>query len=59
MNADVVVKVRRKCYSPSSPAGKGVKWECAESEKGTQWHCFDMDIQCVIEEAWAKVLHFT
>jgi deltex-like protein len=51
---DDVVKVRRKCYPPSSPAGKGAKWECVDPENDTDWHPFDMDIQCLIEEAWAN-----
>ncbi|XP_066254335.1 protein deltex [Euwallacea similis] len=50
--SDVVVPVRRKCYPPSSPAGKGAKWECVGSDH--DWHAFDMDIQCLIEEAWAQ-----
>lgn len=49
-----IVRVRRKCYPPSSPAGKGAKWECAGTDH-TEWHAFDMDIQCLIEEAWARV----
>lgn len=53
--ADIVVPVRRKCYSQSSPAGKGARWECAGSDSSQDWHPFDMDIQCLIEEAWAKV----
>lgn len=56
--ADNTVQVRRKCYPPSSPAGKGAKWECAASEHSTEWHTFDMDIQCLIEEAWARVSFF-
>ncbi|RZC40797.1 deltex [Asbolus verrucosus] len=52
--SDVIVKVRRKCYPPSSPAGKGAKWECVDPENETDWHPFDMDIQCLIEEAWAN-----
>lgn len=52
---DVVAPVRRKCYPPSSPAGKGARWECAGSDHGQDWHPFDMDIQCLIEEAWARV----
>ena len=51
---DVVVRVRRKCYPPSSPAGKGAKWECVDLENDSDWHPFDMDIQCLIEEAWAN-----
>ncbi|XP_030751953.1 protein deltex [Sitophilus oryzae] len=50
--SDVAVPVRRKCYPPSSPAGKGAKWECVGSDH--EWHAFDMDIQCLIEEAWAR-----
>lgn len=50
----MVVRVRRKCYPPTSPAGKGAKWECAV-DNGTEWQVFDMDIQCLIEEAWARV----
>ncbi|XP_018565304.1 protein deltex [Anoplophora glabripennis] len=53
-DSDIIVPVRRKCYPPSSPAGKGAKWECAGSEHGQDWHPFDMDIQCLIEEAWAR-----
>lgn len=50
--SDIAVPVRRKCYPPSSPAGKGAKWECVGSDH--EWHAFDMDIQCLIEEAWAR-----
>ncbi|KAL3273718.1 hypothetical protein HHI36_015148 [Cryptolaemus montrouzieri] len=53
-DSDSVTKVRRKCYPPSSPAGKGAKWECASSENSSEWHPFDMDIQCLIEEAWSR-----
>lgn len=55
---DKIIQVRRKCYPPSSPAGKGAKWECAGSDHSTEWHTFDMDIQCLIEEAWARVISF-
>ncbi|XP_050301934.1 protein deltex [Anthonomus grandis grandis] len=50
--SEIVKPVRRKCYPQSSPAGKGAKWECVGSDH--EWHSFDMDIQCLIEEAWAK-----
>ncbi|XP_045478217.1 protein deltex [Harmonia axyridis] len=53
-DSDSVIKVRRKCYPPSSPAGKGAKWECASLENSLEWHPFDMDIQCLIEEAWSR-----
>lgn len=46
--------MRRKYYPPTSPAGKGAKWECAV-DHGQEWQAFDMDTQCLIEEAWAKV----
>lgn len=45
--------VRRQCYPPDSPAGKGAKWEWAGDMIG-EWHTYDMDIQCLIEEAWAR-----
>lgn len=46
--------MRRQCYPPDSPAGKGAKWEWAGDKIG-EWHTYDMDIQCLIEEAWARV----
>ncbi|GLH12883.1 Protein deltex [Gryllus bimaculatus] len=45
--------VRRKFYRPDSPAGKGSKWEWAGDGPG-EWHTYDMEIQCLIEEAWAR-----
>lgn len=45
--------VRRVFYAQNSPAGKGTKWEWAGP--GTDWHSYNMDVQCIIEEAWAKV----
>lgn len=54
-DTDIIVPVRRKCYPQSSPAGKGARWECAGSDGGPDWHPYDMDIQCLIEEAWARV----
>ncbi|XP_017770458.1 PREDICTED: protein deltex [Nicrophorus vespilloides] len=54
-DTDQVIRVRRKCYPQSSPAGKGAKWEVASIEHNmNEWHSFDMDIQCLIEEAWAR-----
>lgn len=41
-------------YPPDSPAGKGAKWEWAGDNPG-EWHTYDMEVQSVIEEAWAKV----
>ncbi|XP_043589330.1 protein deltex isoform X2 [Bombus pyrosoma] len=36
----------------SSPAGKGAKWEWAGDTD--DWHTYDMEVQCLIEEAWAR-----
>ncbi|KAG8282560.1 protein deltex-like [Homalodisca vitripennis] len=46
-------KVRRMCYPPDSPAGKGAKWEWAGDSPG-EWHTYDMEVQSLIEAAWAK-----
>lgn len=40
-------------YSQASPAGKGTKWEWG-GPAGSDWNCYNMDVQCIIEEAWAK-----
>uniref|UniRef100_A0A8D8IFK6 E3 ubiquitin-protein ligase n=1 Tax=Culex pipiens TaxID=7175 RepID=A0A8D8IFK6_CULPI len=48
-----VTNVRRGFYKPSSPAGKGTKWEWCGSS-GNDWHSYTMEVQCVIEEAWAR-----
>lgn len=45
--------VRRSYFSPNSPAGKGAKWEWA-GDSG-DWYTYDMEVQCFIEGAWAKV----
>lgn len=50
-----MVNVRRKLYEPSSPAGKGTKWEWAGPNGSGDWHCYNMQVQCVIEAAWATV----
>lgn len=47
--------VRRKFYLPGSPAGKGAKWEWAGDTE--DWHTYDMEVQCLIEEAWAMVIY--
>ncbi|XP_037936532.1 protein deltex-like [Teleopsis dalmanni] len=47
------IGVRRMYYSPSSPAGKGTKWEWAGAN-GNDWHTYNMHVQCIIEDAWAK-----
>lgn len=48
-----VTNVRRHFYKPSSPAGKGTKWEWCGSS-GNDWHSYTMEVQCVIDEAWAR-----
>lgn len=53
-DGDEAYCVRRKFYLPSSPAGKGAKWEWAGDMD--DWHTYDMEVQCLIEEAWARVI---
>lgn len=48
-----LVNVRRQFYNPSSPAGKGVRWEYA-GNTNSEWHQYDMEIQCLIEDAWSN-----
>lgn len=48
-----LVNVRRQFYNPSSPAGKGVRWEYA-GNSNSEWHQYDMEIQCLIEDAWSN-----
>lgn len=48
-----ITSVRRKFYKPSSPAGKGTRWEWANGS-GSEWHPYNIDVQCLIEESWAK-----
>ncbi|XP_065344525.1 protein deltex [Cloeon dipterum] len=45
-------RVRRSLFLSNSLAGKGAKWEWEGD--GTDWYIYDMDVQCAIEEAWAK-----
>lgn len=48
-----MLNVRRQFYSPSSPPGKGIKWEYAGS-LNNEWHQYDIEIQCLIEDAWSN-----
>jgi deltex-like protein len=48
-----LVNVRRQFYNPSSPAGKGIRWEYAGNST-SEWHQYDMEIQCLIEDAWSN-----
>lgn len=48
-----MISVRRMYYKPTSPAGKGTKWEWAGAN-GNDWHPYNMHVQCIIEESWAK-----
>ena len=43
--------VRREYYAYTSPAAKGSKWEWGSNP---DWHIYDMEVQTVIEEAWAN-----
>ncbi|KAF6203654.1 hypothetical protein GE061_001986 [Apolygus lucorum] len=45
--------VRRMCYPPDSPAGKGAKWEWS-GDSPSEWHTYDMEVQYLIEASWAK-----
>lgn len=51
----VPYNVRRMCYPPDSPAGKGAKWEWA-GDGPSEWHTYDMEVQSLIEASWAKVI---
>jgi deltex len=48
-----LVNVRRQFYDTTSPAGKGVRWEYA-GNASSEWHQYDMEIQCLIEDAWSN-----
>lgn len=52
-NTGEQLNVRRQFYSPSSPLGKGIKWEFAGNSMN-QWIRYDIDVQCIIEDAWAN-----
>lgn len=52
-NSTEQLNVRRQFYSPSSPLGKGIKWEFAGNMMN-QWFLYDIDVQCIIEDAWAN-----
>lgn len=55
-----VVGVRRMFYTPSSPAGKGTKWEWAggSSSASGEWYPYNMHVQCLVEDSWSKVRIF-
>lgn len=48
-----MLNVRRQFYSPSSPPGKGIRWEFA-GNLNNEWHQYDIEIQCLIEDAWSN-----
>lgn len=48
----LTTKVRRSFYKCNSPAGTGTKWEWCDGNNF--WHPYNIHIQCVIEESWAK-----
>lgn len=41
-------------YKPSTTAGKGIKWEWL-SVTTCEWNVYNMDVQNLIEDTWAKV----
>lgn len=50
------INVRRQFYKPTSPAGRGIKWEWSGgggASSSSDWHCYNMEVQCVVEEAWS------
>lgn len=53
----LTIGVRRMFYAPSSPAGKGTKWEWSggSADSNTDWRPYNMHVQCIIEDAWARV----
>lgn len=50
---DTFYEVRRSYFSPSSPAGKGARWEW--SGDNNEWHPYDAEVQCYIEGGWVEV----
>lgn len=50
-----LIRVRRKMYKPTTTAGKGIKWEWL-SLTTSEWNLYNMDVQNIIEDAWAKVI---
>jgi len=53
----LTIGVRRMFYAPSSPAGKGTKWEWSggSADSNNDWRPYNMHVQCIIEDAWARV----
>lgn len=54
----LTIGVRRMLYAPSSPAGKGTKWEWSgggSADNNCDWRPYNMHVQCIIEDAWARV----
>ncbi|XP_030380902.1 protein deltex [Scaptodrosophila lebanonensis] len=52
----LTIGVRRMFYAPSSPAGKGTKWEWSggSADSNSDWRPYNMHVQCIIEDAWAR-----
>lgn len=51
--SDTFFEVRRSYFSPSSPAGKGARWEwCGDNN---EWYPYDAEVQCYIEGGWVEV----
>uniref|UniRef100_A0A182Q4P1 E3 ubiquitin-protein ligase n=1 Tax=Anopheles farauti TaxID=69004 RepID=A0A182Q4P1_9DIPT len=49
-----VTNVRRCLYPPNSPAAQGIRWEWYSDNRKQMWHRFPLDIQALIEQAWAN-----
>ncbi|KAJ8312025.1 hypothetical protein KUTeg_009398 [Tegillarca granosa] len=45
--------IRRSLYPSDSPPGKGVVWQWEGDIKG-QWHTYDMEVACVIEDYFSQ-----
>lgn len=48
-----LLNVRRQFYSPSSPPGRGIRWEYA-GNLNNEWIQYEIEIQCFIEDAWSN-----
>uniref|UniRef100_A0A182N1M0 E3 ubiquitin-protein ligase n=1 Tax=Anopheles dirus TaxID=7168 RepID=A0A182N1M0_9DIPT len=46
--------VRRCLYPPNSPAAMGIRWEWYSQHGRQMWRRYPLDIQSLIEQAWAN-----
>lgn len=54
--AHPLVNVRRQFYNQTSPPGKGINWKW-NGNGPNDWHSFDMEIQCIIEDGNITLLN--